>query len=373
MKEQEYEIGKEKSVDLMEFLEVFWRKKWLILLPSIGCAILAGVLSFSLPPKWEITALIQPGKFTNQTASGQLEEVIVTDPKQLAGLINQETYNRRIAAAINLDIKKFPNLQAESIGDAKLVKISIRDKDVQISIAVISSLFSLVKSDLDKRVEVETKTLDAQIVVNENAIKQKNLDIQSNGLEKENLRKEILNLQNRLAISELRAKNLVEEMKSVKKRADDIVEQQKKLLTENKQGTEAISLLLYSNEIQQNLRYFNTLEDSLSSEKVNQENLKLSIESKGNAIKQIDTQIEKTKNDIDGLKNQITLSTQKKGRIDYTTLAKEPTSSLFPVAPNKKQNVIIAGFLAIIVFSLLAFFLEYLKRYNSLKSLKVNK
>jgi capsular polysaccharide biosynthesis protein len=153
----------------------------------------------------------------------------------------------------------------------------------------------------------------------------------------------------------------------------------KKILTEKKEGNEAISILLYSNEIQQNLRYYNSLEDSMSNEKVNQENLKLSveaktnaiknvslnIETKRNAIKQIDTQIEKTKNDIDGLKNQITLSTQKKGRIDYTSLTKEPTSSLYPVAPNKKQNILIAGVLAFLAFTSLAIFLDSMKRYKS--------
>jgi capsular polysaccharide biosynthesis protein len=171
----------------------------------------------------------------------------------------------------------------------------------------------------------------------------------------------------------------LEEMKSVKTRAESIDEQQKKILTEKKEGNEAISILLYSNEIQQNLRYYNSLEDAMSNEKVNQENLKLSIEAKTNAVKnvslnietkrnamkQIDAQIEKTKNDIDGSKNKITLSTQKKGRIDYTALAKEPTSSFSPVEPNKKQIVMIAAFLTLMVFTLLAFFLDYLSRYKS--------
>jgi capsular polysaccharide biosynthesis protein len=393
MREQENDIDKEQSINLMEYLEIAWRKKWLILLPTIGCAILAGIYSFSLPKKWEITALIQPGKFTNQTVDGKLEEVVVTDPKQLAAQINQEAYNNLVAAELNLDIRKFPVLLAESLKDTRLVKVSIRDKDVQKSKAVISSLFSLVKSDLDKRIDVEIKTIDAQNVNTENMIKQKNVDIQSSGLakenlnldiqsselEKENLRKEISTFQNKLAISELRVKNLLEEMKSVKTRAESIDEQQKKILTEKKEGNEAISILLYSNEIQQNLRYYNSLEDSMSNEKVNQENLKLSveaktnaiknvslnIETKRNAIKQIDTQIEKTKNDIDGLKNQITLSTQKKGRIDYTSLTKEPTSSLYPVAPNKKQNILIAGVLAFLAFTSLAIFLDSMKRYKS--------
>jgi capsular polysaccharide biosynthesis protein len=449
MQEQENDIDKEKSINLMEYVEVLWKRKWLILLPTLGCAILAGIYSLTLSKTWEVTALIQPGKFTNQTADGKLEDVAVTDPKQLAGQISQEAYNNLIAAELNLDIHKFPRLQAELLRDTKLVKISIRDRDVQKSKAVISSLFTLVKSDLDKRIDVETKMIDAQIVNIENMIKQKNvdihsielgkqnldldirslelrkqnldldisslevekenmnLDIKSLEVEKENLGKEILSIQNKLSISAQRLKNILEEMSSVKKRIGGLEDQQKNALAGKKEGTEALSLLLYSNEIQQNLRYYNSLEDNHTNETINQESLRMSIETKGSAIKnvnlnietkgnaiknvnlnietkrnaiknvmleidakktalkQVDTQIEKMKNEIDGLKSQITLSTQKKGRIDYTTLVKEPTSSLSPVSPNKTQNVMIAGIAALIVFALLALFLEYLKRYKS--------
>ena len=153
--------------------------------------------------------------------------------------------------------------------------------------------------------------------------------------------------------------------KAARKRIDEIDEQQKKALLEKKESAEAIGLLLYSNEIQQSLRYFNTLEDALSAEKVNHENLRLSVEAKENALKQIDTKIEKLENAIDDVNNQINLLRGKKGRIDYTTLIKEPTASLYPVSPAKKSIVFLAGFLAFLAFTMLAFFLEYLKRYNA--------
>ncbi len=76
----------------------------------------------------------------------------------------------------------------------------------------------------------------------------------------------------------------MEEMKSVKIRIDELEEQQRKALSEKKQVTDAISLLLYSNEVQLNLRYYNTLDEKLSDEKITQENLKLNIERKKTEI-----------------------------------------------------------------------------------------
>ena len=52
----------------------------------------------------------------------------------------------------------------------------------------------------------------------------------------------------------------------------------------------------------------------------------------------------------------------KKLRIDYAQLVKEPTASLYPVSPRKKVNVAIAGILGLFMFTVLAFFLEYIEK-----------
>ncbi len=95
-------------------------------------------------------------------------------------------------------------------------------------------------------------------------------------------------------------------------------------------------MLLNSNEIQNNLQYYNTLNELLSSKKIEGEKINLEI---GNL-------------------------NERKGRIDYTQLIQEPTSSLGPVFPKKKRNVMIAGILGLMIFTMLAFFLEYIGEKN---------
>ena len=116
-------------------------------------------------------------------------------------------------------------------------------------------------------------------------------------------------------------------MKSTKTRIEELGKQQQKILSEKKEGAESLALLLYSNEVQTNLRYFNSLEEMVSGERVRIENLRPSI---ANAQK------------------GILLLEDKKARIDYTQLVKEPTVSLSPVSPKKIQNIIIAGFLRVL-------------------------
>jgi hypothetical protein len=96
-------------------------------------------------------------------------------------------------------------------------------------------------------------------------------------------------------ISEDRAANILNEMKAVKQRIDEIVEQQKKALAEKRQSTDAVSLLLYSNEIQQNVRYYNTLDEQLSNEKITRENLDFSIRGKQAELRLLDNQINQIK------------------------------------------------------------------------------
>jgi len=206
-------------------------------------------------------------------------------------------------------------------------------------------------------------------------------------------------------------------MKEVKNRVDKIEEEQRKVLKEGSDKN-ALSILLYSNEIQNNLRYYNTLDEKLSSEKITQENINLTIEERKAAIKQINNQIEQIrtqiddiktaiddiktqiddiktqiddihtqidninneigkinyeidtikngiiikKNEIENVRNEITYFQERKARIDYTQLIKGPTSSLYPISPKKKLNVLIAGILGLFVFTTLAFFLEYLEK-----------
>jgi len=366
------------EIELMDYLLVIWKRKWLIILPTLLCVIAAGVYSFMLPQKWEVDAIIQPSRLFIQNQQGEFQEVVVTSPNQIAGQINEASYNRLIAAELNVDLRKFPQLKAESLRDTNLVRISIREEDIQKAKSVLLSLFKHLKVALDRKVDVEMKGIDTEITENENLIKLKELNIKDTlneiklkEIEKNKIRQEILSAENKLKISEERGKNILEEMKAVKQRIDEIEAQQKEALAQKKEGIEAISLLLYSNEVQNNFRYFNILDEKLSNEKIIRENLDLFIKERKESIKILDTQIEKLntgiekiKNEIDNTKNNISLLRERKGQIDYAQLVKEPTSSLYPVSPRKKLNVAIAGILGLMIFTILAFFIEYIGKHK---------
>ena len=367
------------EIELMDYLLVIWKRKWLIILPTFFCVIVAGIISFTLPTKWEVDAIIQPSKLFIQNEQGEFQEVLVTDPNQITGQINGASYDRLISAELNIDLRKFPKLKAETPRNTNLIRISIREEDTQKAESILMSLFKHLKVELDRKVDVEMKGIDTKITENENLIKLKELNIKDalneiklEEIEKNKIKQEILSAENKLKISEEREKNILEEMKTVKQRIDEIEAQQKEALAQKKEGSEAISFLLYSNEVQNNLRYFNILDEKLSNEKIIRENLDLFIKERKESIKMLDTQIEKLntgidkiKNEIDNTKNDISLLRERKGQIDYAQLIKEPTPSLYPVSPRKKLNVLIAGILGLMIFTVFAFFLEYVQKHKA--------
>jgi len=208
------------------------------------------------------------------------------------------------------------------------------------------------------------KSISTQIVASENNINNKNLDIQSKNIDIEKTRQAIASAGKKLAISEDRSRSLVNEMKGVKSRVDQNEKLQKTLLAEKKEGIDTLGLLLYSNEIQQNFRYYGTLEENLSKARIDQENFRFFVREQEQAIKGLKNQIERISQEIAGIRNDMELLVEKKQRIDYTQLVKEPTVSLYPVSPKKKLNVAIAGFLGLFCFSILVLFLDSVKKRN---------
>lgn len=350
------------EVELMDYLTVIWRRRWMIIASTVILVVLAVLAAFLLPKIWEVDAIMVPSKFMVQTEQGEYSEVVVTDPRQISGQINQESYNNQIAADLNLDIRKFPEIKAENLLDTKLVRIWIRSRNIDRAKLILNHLFAHLKADLDKKIEVEIKGIDTRIANNESLIKQKEIDIESHKIEITKLNQEIVTARSKLKISEERLDKIVEEMKAVKERIAEIDKTLRSALSGQKEETEALALLLYSNEIQQNLRYYDTLDEKLSSEKLIQEDLRLGVKGKGEDIKELGNKINKLRNESEIIKKDNEFLVERKLRIDYAQLIKAPTASLKPVFPKKTLFAVISAILGLFLFTMLAFFLEYIEK-----------
>ncbi len=349
----------ERDIGLFDFLDILWRRRWFIVIPAAVLAVLAGIVSFLLPPRWDVDAVIQPSKYVVLAEPGIFTEVVVVEPLLLAAQISQGAYNGLIGTALNLDPRTFPRLRAESPRDTKLVRVTVRTGEPEKAKAILASLFQQVKTELDRKIEIGLKILATQIASKENAILSKELDIQIRNIEIDKSRQAAVTLRNKLKISEERVRNLIEEKKGVKARIEELDKRQAAAAAEKPGGIETLGLLLYVTEIQRGLQYANTLDESLNAARNAEEDLRLSIFEKDQAIKGAKAEIEKVGREIAGLRGESDILNEKKQAAEYARLVQEPRVSLSPVWPKKKQNILLAGFIGLFLFAAGALLVDY--------------
>ena len=323
-----------KEIELVDYLRIIWKKKWLILFGTLLFLIIAIVMSYMMKQVYEIDSIIQPGKFFIQNQSGHFEQVVVEEPLQIADKVKHRSYNVKIAAELNMSVSNIPDIRAENIKDTLLTRMWIRNSDVELSKKVLNSLVTLIKSEIDEKIDIEIADLDSTI--------------RSNEIEKERRMKEIEILKKKIGIIGLRKKDISDEMKAARNRREGLEKEQLKVL-KNEDKSEAVSLglLLYSNEILQSYRNYDIFNEKLSKQKLEEEDVNSALQRENANIANID-------NTIENLKEQ-------KGRIDHTKVIKAPESSLAPILPKKMLNIVIAIISGLLIFLTLAFFLNYLE------------
>ena len=351
------------EIELMDYINIVWKWKWFIILPTFFLMAITGVCSYRVPLAYQAEAIIQPAHFYAHSPGGRLEKIAAIDPSQLAIQISQGSYQSRIAEVLGTSTNQVPMISAENLRDENrpnylgatdLILVSTVSMEEDDGLDVLQTLFKQVRDELDARVEVEERSIQNQITSlqskiqergieireNENrisltrlglndkvqeertqenmikkgdsGIRSKELEIESIKIEQGLLQKKIESDRNRIKISEALQKNLQEEQGLVRQRIKELEEQQSQVLAGKKSEGSALSLLLYANEIQQTLQYSNQLARDVSLEQLNQEDLSLSIrdlesqlKQKENKIRMAQAQIDSLRADIDSIRARI--------------------------------------------------------------------
>jgi capsular polysaccharide biosynthesis protein len=332
-----------RGLDLVDFLNMLKRRKWFIILGTFISVCLAVGISLYLKPIYEIDTIIQPGKFFKENQVGNIEEIVVERPHQIANKVNHQSFNALIASQLGLDLKKIPKINGEAIPNTFLTRFYIKHHDVELGRKILNSLNSMIKPDIDDKILIELHNLDTQI---------KNGDIQI-----ETSQKKILDLKDMLKIFGQREKNIKAEISTTKARIAKLEEGQMNALAGQKKSEyDSLSLLLYSNEIQQSFQYYEILDEKLADLKISEV--------------EVNTSIKEEEENISQLEIEILNLEELKGRFDSTQIVKEPTSTVNPIAPNLLLNTAVALFMSLIFFSFFAFVLDFISMNRDLISAK---
>jgi uncharacterized protein involved in exopolysaccharide biosynthesis len=200
------------------------------------------------------------------------------------------------------------------------VRVSIREKDVEKAKLFLNSLLKHLKEELDEKAKIELQGIKTKL----------------NSDKKENSRIE----------QEIKAyyKN---ELNSIRQRKE-YIEKEIGILMKRTEKSEKEQHLSLNEKKGSEFEYLTTLVELLRNTIKAEENIKLELKDKENTSYK--------------LKKRIHNLDERRKRIYYAQIIKEPNSSLSPASPQKLTNVLIAVILGLLIFGMLAFLLEYIEK-----------
>jgi capsular polysaccharide biosynthesis protein len=329
----------EDEINLIDYLKVLWKWKWLIIAGTLICAVAAAVISSQMPKIYEISTVIEPGIAGVKDDGGFM---YIDSVASISGKLNGGIYDRKIQNALHLDpLKTGVKFKSAVVKKTNVINVTSQWEEgkTDLGIKVTGQLVQLLSDDYGKIVEQRKGDYDGQIFTKQNGIKK--LEAQ-----RESLKETLKNIRQRMH-------KLEKEVGDVKNNTEDLITQRNLLLKKYKTETE-MPLLLYSTTIQQNISYFNQINDQIYDFKEKEEGAQ-------QEIKNLEKDINNTKVEITGLN-------AKKGLISNIKVIQGPEVSLHPVKPKKKQIVLLSVVVGLFFMIFLAFFIEYIK--NATRSTK---
>jgi len=316
----------EDEINLIDYLRVIWKWKWLIIGGTLICAVVAGVISPEMPKTYEVTMAIEPGIVDVGIRSDS--------PANISSKIGEEVYNARIVKLFGKDPLKTV-CRFKSRVTSNMIKVSSNwmEKDVDFGVKASMQLLTLLDDDYKEIIEQKKSSYDGKILMKQNHSSNigKRLKLQQVNLETIKKRKEVL----------------MQAIKEVRHNTEKFIHQ-REIILKNKGAGNDTAIAIYSTAIERDMIHINLLENKLYDLDIAKNDVAANIEDLIRNIVNIEVEIDLLK--------------MEKGAIKTIKVIQNPEVSSIPVKSKKKQAVLLATVVGFFFFIFLAFFIEYIRK-----------
>jgi capsular polysaccharide biosynthesis protein len=330
----------EDEIELIDLLRVIWKWKYIIIGGTAVCAIAAMIISTIMPKIYRIETIIRPGILSFNEVG---QSVYIDTPDNIKALIETGAFEKKILD--NLDESNPPDIPRE-LGfkvtlpkSSSTLKINYDTPHVEQGVAILKFLGKFLMVEYGNLVGYFQNEIDRDINIKKAGIQKINTLKRSHETNIENITKRIHELETEIVFINKNKSYLNKEMN--------------KLLSKGKDESNILSVILYSNTIQQNLQLANDYKNEIK-------DLKLTKETELQQISELENEFQTQLAEIENLKI-------KKSNIQNIQIIQKPYSSRYPVKPKKMRNVTLAVFVGIFVMVFLAFLIEYISRIKERK------
>lgn len=209
------------EIDLFDLFRKLWRWKKMIAGVTLGCTILVfGIYSF-FPKIYRVNAIIEPGMkiYYHQNGQTSFEEKPVESPASIREAILGGVFDKDIAEKLALKISDVPKIKVKIPKDTNLLMISLESHDTQKGISILNELITKISGNIQTKIDLEKQQIENMI------------------------------------------KTATEQALQTRKKIEKLETSRKAAI--GNRPTDAMSVLLYFNEIKEHQIYLNELEDKV--------------------------------------------------------------------------------------------------------------
>ena len=327
----------------MDYLQVIWKWKYLIIVGTVVCGVIAAIISLNMNKIYSIGMVLRPGILS---IGEQGKNIYIDSPQNIKALIESGTFSNDILSYLNdskMDkVPKKLDFEVTIPKQSNTIKVRYEVADKKLGVIIQNRLSKLLLETYNKLVQYFKNEYDMKLNLLTSETDYNKSAIQS-------YKRNVKNLEKRID-------ELTSEIELIKNNTTNLIMERNKLLSKNPKENNILSALLYSNTFQKNLELSNNYQNEIN-------DYKLKKEGELQKIEQSENEIAKKLNEIKNLQF-------KKDNIQNIQILRPATSSPNPIKPKTKLNVILALVAGLFIMLFLAFFLEYLSKHKKIVSNK---
>lgn len=383
----------EDEIDLYELIQVLLKRKKLIIGIFLIAVIVAIAASYMMKPVYRVSAVVGPGKiYELEPVSNTLiwREKDIDTPENIERLISQNPFHHAILTQLGWDygdpknkfeIKTnvqqrtnyiFVNVDSAEPERAQEYLNAFLDKLSEFYLEKVQASETLLSNNLEKiTTERQEIAQDKQALLQEKKLLNNEKKRVMN--EKQRLNNQIGLAKNKLKIFDTQSARLQKQIEEIKSNNEEIIKQRDAVLSREHNPEDAMSLLLYSNTIQENLTQIDRLNLALENNAIQRQQLQQDIKDLETQLANLDLQLAdidvklasfdiKAKN-LDLQDNKLAIEQKdlgvRKSNISGFKVVQEPLIDPQRVSPKRTLMVAVAGVLGLFVGVFAAFAAEF--------------
>ena len=137
------------EIQLIDYLRVIWKWKWLIILGTFVCMVVAGVVSFNMSKIYEVSMTIEPG-IIGVNSTGKF--IYLDSRDNIEGKIKGGLYNRRIEKALNINpLETDITFKVRPQKETNFIQVTSewKDPEVELGKKTLANLLAVISKEYE--------------------------------------------------------------------------------------------------------------------------------------------------------------------------------------------------------------------------------